>query len=151
LKSRINTKFRDAHLPPPPARDRHIHNSGPTRQRKHLAHGSSWIALAAGGRSTNVVFHTYVQDDTTRSLWHTFTDAEGVDGQTRRSVCTASRTKTWARMTAILGADGCHIMHCFSALGVWPPFSLTCISLNQGFSKRTTHLFFFFLWWWWWW
>jgi hypothetical protein len=44
--------------------------------------------------------------------------------------------------TAILGADGCHIMHCFSALGVWPPFSLTCISLNQGFSKRTTHLFF---------
>lgn len=99
LKSRINTKFRDAHLPPPPARDRHIHNSGPTRQRKHLAHGSSWIALAAGGRSTNVVFHTYVQDDTTRSLWHAFTDAEGVDGQTRRSVCTASRAKTWARMS----------------------------------------------------
>jgi len=26
----------------------------------------------------------------------------------------------------------CHTMHCFSDLGVWPPFSLTCISLNQG-------------------
>jgi hypothetical protein len=46
-----------------------------------------------------------------------------------RAPCRAFRLRPQLR-----GADERrHTMHCFSALGVWPPFSLTCISqINQG-------------------
>jgi hypothetical protein len=151
-------------LSPVPARDRYSQfRVNKATKQKHLPHGSSCIALAAGGRSANVPYVFTVHNTT--FTWHRATDrrnSEGADGRGDRyaqrlepkfggtgraaepclSVCTEACRAVHLQIpsfhpvvTAIRGEMSviyCHTKHCFSALGVWPPFSLTCISLNQG-------------------